>query len=151
MDIEKIKEKIKNIVIGLKKEDILAVGICGSLARGDFHEKSDIDIFVITKRGLTLKEQDELYFLFSEVLYEFKRDISVIVYDLDSLKKVPTWQTLNLIKDANFIYDRAEIESVFKKIMQDAEKEGIFYDAQEKVFKLKKIERKIYSLKEETQ
>lgn len=148
MDIGKIKEKIKSAILDLKNEDILAVGVFGSLARGDFHERSDIDIFVITQRELIFKEQDELYLLFSNLLSEFRRDVTVIVYDLKSLKKVPTWQTLNLIKDAYFIYDRAEIEEIFKKILQEAEKKGIYYDAQEKVFKLKEIERKVFSLEE---
>ncbi len=149
MDIEKIKEKIKNIT-PILKEDILAVGLFGSLAREDFHERSDIDIFIITQKEFNFKERDELYYVLSEILLEFKRDITVIVYDLNSLKKVPTWQTLNLIKNADFICDRAEIEKILKKILEDTEKKGIFYDAQQKVFKLEKLERKIYLLKEET-
>jgi predicted nucleotidyltransferase len=60
MDIERIKQEIKQTTLGLEKKEILAVGLFGSIARGDFDEKSDIDIFVITEKELKLKEQDEL-------------------------------------------------------------------------------------------
>jgi len=124
------------------------VGLFGSLTRGDFDERSDIDIFIITEEELPLREQDGLYYTFSELIPEFKRDISVLVYDINGLKKIPTWQTLNLIKDAYFVYDRAEIEEIFKKILQEAQKHGIVYDEHEKVFRVRKPERVIFSLRE---
>jgi|GEM_PF-734240 len=142
MDIERIKEGIKRIAQKFQGKDILAVGLFGSLARGDFHQKSDIDIFVITKRELTLKEQDELYFAFSELIPEFRKDVTVLVYDIESLKKIPTWQTLNLIKDAQFVFDKAEIEKIFREILLNIEKQGIFYDTEERGFKLIKSGRK---------
>ena len=136
LDIERVKEEVRQIALGLGKEEILAVGLFGSLTREDFGERSDIDIFVITERELPLKEQDELYYTLSELIPKFKRDISVLVYDINGLRRIPTWQTLNLVKDACFLYDRAEIERVFERILQEAGKHGIVYDDQEKVFKL---------------
>lgn len=148
LDIERVKEKVRKIAQELGKKEVLAVGLFGSLTRGDFDERSDIDIFIITEEELPLREQDGLYYTFSELIPEFKRDISVLVYDINGLKKIPTWQTLNLIKDAYFVYDRAEIEEIFKKILQEAQKHGIVYDEHEKVFRVRKPERVIFSLRE---
>jgi hypothetical protein len=78
----------------------------------------------------------------------FGRDVTVLVYDMNGLKRIPTWQTLTLIKDACFVYDRAEIEKIFEKVLQKAEEHGIVYDNQEKVFSLKMAERVAFSLEE---
>jgi len=149
MDIEKVKDEVGRISLMLGKKEILAVGLFGSLARLDFDEKSDIDIFVITEKEILIREQDELYNAFSELIPRFGRDVTVLVYDINGLKKIPTWQTLNLVKDACFVYDRAEIEKIFGMILRKAEEHGIVYDHQEKVFKLKKAERMIFSLMRE--
>ncbi len=132
--------------VALRKEEIIAVGLFGSLARGDYDEKSDIDIFVITERELSLEEQDKLYYEFSGLIKKFKRDVTVLVYDIESLKKVPSWQTLNLLRDAIFAYDRGGIEEVFREILRKAEERGIIYDEKDKVFKLKKPGRIVFSL-----
>jgi hypothetical protein len=50
------------------------------------------------------------------------------------------------VKDAHFVYDQAGIEKIFKEILQKAEEHGILYDNEEKVFKLKKAGRLIFSL-----
>ena len=148
MEIKKVIGAVRQIALRLGKKEILAVGLFGSLTRGNFDERSDIDIFVITEKELSLKEQDELYYTFSELISKFGRDITVLVYDINGLKEIPTWQTLNLVRDAYFIEDRAEIEKIFKQILQEAERHGIVYDDQEKVFKLKKPERVVFSLNE---
>jgi len=147
MNIKRIKKEVRKIALNLRKKEVLAVGLFGSLARGDFNEKSDIDIFIITNTELTLKEQDELYYTFSELIPKFGRDMTVLVHDIESLKKVPSWQTLNLIKDACFVYDSGRIKEAFKMILEEAEQYGIIYDSKEKVFKLKKPGRTIFSLK----
>ena len=148
IDIQEVKNEVRQAVLGMRKDEILAAGLFGSVVRGDFDDKSDIDIFVITGKELSLREQDELYYDLSEAVNKFGRDVTVLTYDLDGLKKVPTWQTLNLLKDGCFVFDRAEIEKVFKKILEEAEKQGIIYDNQEKVFKLRRAERMIFSLSE---
>jgi len=148
MNIQQIKDGIREITLRLGKKGILAVGLFGSLARGDFDERSDIDIFLITEKELPLKEQDELYYAFSELIPRFRRDITVLIYDINGLKRIPTWQTLNLVKDACFVYDQADIEKLFERILQEAEEHGIIYDGEEKVFKLKKAGRLVFSLKD---
>jgi len=148
MDIELVKDQVRRIARRLRKRGILAVGLFGSLTRGDLDQRSDIDIFVITEKEILLREQDELYYAFSELIPEFGRDITVLVYDINGLKRIPTWQTLHLMRDAYFVYDRAEIDEVFKMILQEAGEHGIVYDSEEKVFKMKRVERLVFSLRE---
>jgi len=140
MKLEEVEQEVRRIAVGLMK-DVLAVGLCGSLARGDTHARSDIDIFVITQREFSLAEQDALYEAFSPLIARFGRDITVLVYDVESLKQVPTWHTLNMMKDARFVHDRAGIAALFGEILRQAEEHGILYDEQERVFRLKEARR----------
>lgn len=149
MDIERVKHEVRQIVLDLGKKEILAVGLFGSWARGDFNKRSDIDIFVITEEELTLEEQDELYCIFSELIPKLGRDITVLVYDINGLKNIPSWQTLNLIKDACFVHDRGGIMEVFKGILREAEEHGIVYDEERKVFKLKRKGRVVFTLSDD--
>ena len=142
---KEVISEIERIVKNLGRKDVLAASLFGSLAREDYNERSDIDIFIITKKELGIKEQDEFYYAFSELRRKFKRDTTVLVYDM-SLKKVPSWHTLNMIKDAIFAYDIANVKEIFKNILDEAEKHGIFYDEKEKVFKSRKQGRIIFSL-----
>jgi len=146
--IDRIKEEVRQIALRLGKRQILAVGLFGSLTRGDFDDRSDIDIFVITEAESPLREQDELYYAFSGLVPKFGRDITVLVYDIKALKRIPTWQTLNLVKHGRFVYDRAEIQKVFEMILEKAEEQGIIYDPEEKVFVLTRRGRAVFSLQE---
>ena len=148
VELQKVRDEVRQITLRLGKKEILALGLFGSLTRKDFDERSDIDIFVITEKEIPLREQDELYYAFSELIPRFGRDITVLVYDINGLKRIPTWQTLNLVKDACFVYDRADIEKIFQKVLQKAEEHGIVYNNQEKVFSLKRAKRVVFSLEE---
>jgi predicted nucleotidyltransferase/uncharacterized protein (UPF0332 family) len=66
----KLAERYKDEVLKRYKKYIKAVILFGSLVRGDFHEKSDIDILVIVDDTVTrftpemkLKFDDDIYFL----------------------------------------------------------------------------------------
>ena len=54
-----------------------------------------------------------------------------LVYDINSLKRIPSWQTLNLLKDAHFVLDKKEVKEIFKKILKEAEEYAIVYDNEE--------------------
>lgn len=142
MNLAEVERAVREIAVGL---DVLAVGLCGSLARGDAHEHSDIDIFVITRRALSLAEQDALYEAFSPLISRFGRDITVLSYDLESLKRVPTWHTLQMMKEARFVYDPGGIAEIFGEILRQAEEQGIVYDEQARVFRLKEARRTVFS------
>lgn len=47
--------------IAMKRKEILAAGLFGSLARGNYNERSDIDVFVITERELSLEELENFF------------------------------------------------------------------------------------------
>jgi len=146
---EKILSEIKRILEDLGRKDVLAAGLFGSLARGDFNERSDIDIFIITEKELEINEQDKFYYAFSELRRKFGRDTTVLVYDMRSLKRVPSWQTLNMVRDAIFAYDVANVREIFKKILDEAEKHGISYDEKERIFRARKRGRIIFSLEDD--
>jgi len=79
---EEVMSEIGRIVKNLGRKDVLAAGLFGSMARGDFNERSDIDIFIITEKELGIKEQDEFYYAFSEralSIMEAKRDAERLV------------------------------------------------------------------------
>jgi len=145
---EEILSEIRRVLESLGRRDVLAAGLFGSLARGDYDERSDIDIFIITGEEMEIKEQDKLYYAFSELRRKFGRDTTVLIYDIKSLKRVPSWQTLNMIKDSIFAYDVANIREIFKKILEEAEKHGVFYDEKEKIFKLRRQGRVSFSLED---
>jgi len=149
VDVEKVKDRIRQLALRLDRPDVLAVGLFGSLARGDFDDRSDIDVFVITAEEIPLKEQDQVYCAFSKLIPQFKRDVTVLVYDLEAVKKVPTWQTLNMLRDARFVHDRGQIEALFQRILKQAEEHGIIYDVEDKVFKLKRPGRMVFSYSEQ--
>ena len=72
--------------------------MCGSLARGDFHERSDIDIFVIVKERLV---DDRIWWdRRSDVLQDFGRGD----YKVWSVKNLKFAQRLTLeVKECNFV------------------------------------------------
>jgi predicted nucleotidyltransferase len=143
---EEIVDEIGRIVKDLGRKDVLAAGLFGSMARGDFNERSDIDVFVVTEKELGIKEQDQFYYAFSELIQRFGRDVTVLVYDVKSLKRVPSWQTLRMVKDAVFAYDAGGVKEIFRKILDEAEKSGIFYDEEEGTFRLRRRGRVVFSL-----
>ena len=147
-DINKIREEALRIALALDRADVLAVGLFGSLARGTCHDRSDIDIFVITEKCLSLKEQDELYYAFSDLIGIFHRDVTVLAYDIKGVKEVPCWHTLQMIKDAQFILDRAGMRDLFPKILQQAAEHGIVYDEKEHLFKLARPGKVVFSYEE---
>jgi len=141
----RIKSKLKDLPERLLK-NTLAVGLFGSIARDDFNPRSDIDIFIIGEKDFSLDEQHIFYSFFYNILRrDFKRDITILTYSFAGLKRVPTWHTLHLCKDAYLIYERGITNDVFKKILEEAEKQGIIWDEEEKVFRIKepKIRRRV--------
>ena len=69
------KEVFNDIINVIKKyENIECVYLFGSRARGDFYDKSDIDIAIIQKGDVTLKLKRELDFILILVI------INIIIY-----------------------------------------------------------------------
>jgi predicted nucleotidyltransferase len=122
-------EEIKRIILesGESLEGIEAIGLCGSIARGDFSQKSDIDIFIVIANGLS---EREVWLAWNKKLREllkvFGRDITILIYSLKSLKEISSWYVLRLASEGKLIYDRSrKIEQLFKKIIMIAKDSGL--------------------------
>ncbi len=122
LSIENVKDALLSLGDKLKEAD--AIGICGSLARGDFNEKSDIDIFVIVKEGTS--DMDRTWWdRINDALKEFRRDITVLVYPINGLIKVINWYVLRLASEGIFVYDQGHVKDLFGKIIRAAKRAGL--------------------------
>lgn len=106
-------------------DEVEGIGIFGSLARKYFsQERSDIDIFVILEKATFA--DDELWIRrIKKLLDKYERDVTVLVYDLTSLKKVCNWYVLELASDSVLVYDKGNVRSYFNKIIKAAKKAGL--------------------------
>lgn len=117
---------IEKSLLSIDKEDALAIGICGSLARGDYHERSDIDVFVILPdEGDSEERTLKWIYKIRNALSKFKKDVTVFVYTLNSLKKICNWYVLRLADEGKIIYDKGEIKKLFQKIIETAYRAGM--------------------------
>lgn len=73
-------EEIKKLIINSKESlgEIERVGLCGSMVRGDFSLKSDIDIFIVNPDAVSEREAWLTWNKkLREMLKVFKRGITV--------------------------------------------------------------------------
>ena len=123
-----ILEDIRQSILSLGKtlEEAEAIGICGSLARGNFHEKSDIDIFIILKtKGPGVNPYIYWWNIFHDILGKFHRDISIFIYSVDSLKNISNWYVLRLVSEGIILFDKGEVKNLFQKIQNTALDAGL--------------------------
>lgn len=117
--------KVKDI---LTSEDIIekvqAIGICGSLARGEFSEKSDIDVFIVVDK-LEKNTSDFWWRKIHEILRPLGRDVTVFVYTIKGIKNIGNWYVLRLASEGIVLYDKCGIKEIFKKIVKVAQEEGL--------------------------
>jgi predicted nucleotidyltransferase len=125
----RILEEIRDFVAHSKEPltEVVAIGLCGSLARGDFSPKSDIDIFIVIPDGLSEREAWLTWNKkLRELLRDFERDITVLIYSLESLKEISSWYVLRLASEGKLIYDRdGRVKKLFEKIIETAKKAGL--------------------------
>ncbi|MEW6686042.1 MAG: nucleotidyltransferase domain-containing protein [Candidatus Edwardsbacteria bacterium] len=121
-------DKVKGILLSRKDylKEVEAVGIFGSLARGNFGERSDIDIFVILRGWKNGDDpQTEWYRRLSKLFSHYRRDVTVLVYSIMGLKKVATWHTLRLASEGILAYDRGRVKKIFEAIVAEAKRVGL--------------------------
>lgn len=123
--IKDIKKAILSLGEGLN--EVEAIGIFGSLARGeDLTPKSDIDIFVVIKDDQGGRDLHMLWYKrLKRVMRRFKREITVLLYTVDSLKEICNWYVLRLASEGRLVYDKANINRLFKKIIKVAKDNGL--------------------------
>lgn len=124
--VGEVKEAL--LALGDELQEAEAVGICGSLVRGDFSPTSDIDIFVVVKedkeRGCF--EVDDLWWRrIQGALRKFQRDVTVLVYSTEGLRTISNWYVLRLASDGILVFDQGGIRELFDKILEVAQKAGL--------------------------
>jgi len=124
--LERVKEMLLSSLSDSLQE-VEALGICGSLARGTgFSEHSDIDIFVIVREKEPGDTTDKRWWQrIQRVLEPFGRDVTVLVYSVAGLKAVSNWYVLRLAAEGVLIHDRADIARLFEQIVQAARRAGL--------------------------
>lgn len=123
----KISEVEKAILsLGEKLEEAEAVGIMGSLARGDLHKHSDIDVFVVVKERKPDCDVDRIWWnRINKALRKFRRDVTVITYSVNGLRRISNWYVLRLASEGVLIYDKGGIKELFDRIIKTAREAGL--------------------------
>lgn len=125
----RILEEIKKAILESSEpfNEAEAIGLCGSIGRGDFSEKSDIDVFIVIPDGFSEREAWLTWNKkLREILKVLDRDITVLIYSLKSLKEISSWYVLRLASEGILIYDQnGKVEALFKKIIQAAKEAGL--------------------------
>lgn len=122
--IDEVKEAL--LSLGDVLQEAEAVGIFGSLARGDVSPRSDIDVFVVVKKKGKGIEMDELWWhRINDALRKFERDVTVLVYSVQALRKIAGWYVLRLATDGIVVFDQGGIKELFQKMVEAAKKAGL--------------------------
>ena len=99
-----MKRILKKIAKELSKiEDVKAVILYGSLARGEFTSRSDVDLFILTTKDKTLREvQDKVIELESKI----GRSIQPTIRTIAELQKTDTGLLQNIFQEGKILYLR---------------------------------------------
>lgn len=99
-----MKRILKKIAEELSKiEDVKAIILYGSLARGEFISRSDVDLFILTTDDKTQKEvQDKIIELESEI----GRTIQPTIRTITELQKTDTGLLQNIFQEGKILYLR---------------------------------------------
>lgn len=140
--LEQVKETLLR-ALDDKLGEIEALGVFGSLARGDdFGEHSDIDVFVVLQEKEPAGATDQRWWQWvKQALEPFERDVTVLVYTLASLRNVANWYVLRLAREGRLVYDRANVAGLFGQIIKNAQQAGLVEETID--------ERQVWSLKAE--
>ena len=97
-----MKRILKKIAKELSKiEDVKAVILYGSFARGEFTSRSDIDLLILTTDDKTQKEvEDKVIELESEI----GRNIQPIIRTIAELQKTDTGLLQNIFQEGKILY-----------------------------------------------
>jgi predicted nucleotidyltransferase len=99
-----MKRILKKIAKEISKiEDVKAVILYGSLARGEFTSRSDVDLFILTTEDKTQTEiQDKVIELESEI----GRNIQPTIRTIVELQKTDTGLLQNIFQEGKILYLR---------------------------------------------
>jgi len=127
--IECLRKAIEEL-IEKYNDKVIALGIFGSIARGEATEKSDIDVIVVlTNWKRSMERRFEIY----DILWKYiKRDITLIDVDYETMKGILegkinlTTTMLNILYDCTVIYDKFGIlNQLVHEVRKYTEKEKL--------------------------
>jgi len=99
-----MKRMLKKITKELSKiEDIKAVILYGSLARGEFTSRSDVDLFILTTKD---KIQKEIHDKVIDLESEIGRNIQPTIRTISELQKTDTGLLQNIFQEGKILYLR---------------------------------------------
>ena len=99
-----MKRMLKKIAKELSKiEDVKAVILYGSLARGEFTSRSDVDLFILTTE---YKTQKEIHDKVIELESEIDRNIQPTIRTIVELQKTDTGLLQNIFQEGKILYLR---------------------------------------------
>lgn len=106
--------------------DCIALGLCGSVARGTAGPHSDVDVFVIVSGDRWSDEEERRWRdAVGGAVAPLGRDVSVIVYTPAAIRNVGNWYVLRLASDAVFVHDTAgRVETLFRRVTEKAMASG---------------------------
>ena len=99
-----MKRILKKIAKELSKiEDVKAVILYGSLARGEFTSRSDVDLFILTTE---YKTQKEIHDKIIELESEIGRNIQPTIRTIAELQNTDTGLLQNISQEGKILYLR---------------------------------------------
>ncbi len=99
-----MKRMLKKIAKELSKiEDVKAIILYGSLARGEFTSRSDIDLFILTTKD---KTQKEIHDKVIDLEFEIGRNIQPTIRTIAELQKTDTGLLQNIFQEGKILYLR---------------------------------------------
>jgi predicted nucleotidyltransferase len=99
-----MKRMLKKIAKELSKiEDVKAIILYGSLARGEFTSRSDVDLFILTTE---YKTQKEIHDKVIELESEIGRNIQPTIRTIAELQKTDTGLLQNIFQEGKILYLR---------------------------------------------
>jgi len=99
-----MKRILKKIAKELSKiEDVKAIILYGSLARGEFTSRSDVDLFILTTE---YKTQKEIHDKVIELESEIGRNIQPTIRTIVELQKTDTGLLQNIFQEGKILYLR---------------------------------------------
>lgn len=135
LSVKEIKELSVESLLHRFGENLEAVVLFGSHARGKAAELSDIDFFVVVQDlpKEPMKRRYIVYDALTPVLRKFKREVSVIEAEAKEIGKRITPLLINIAHDGVILYDKTgKIASLFARIREAVKKAGLMkYETRE--------------------
>ncbi|MBI4704235.1 MAG: nucleotidyltransferase domain-containing protein [Deltaproteobacteria bacterium] len=102
--------------------EALALGLCGSVARGTAGPDSDIDVLVVLPDGhAPAKQEDRWWRAVRRALAPLGREVSVLVYTPRAIRRIGNWYVLRLASDSLLLHDtNGQIDALLRRVRDRA-------------------------------